>query len=111
MTFPPGGRWRAVAQQRRIVIESRTVTGEPCTFIVERQPDGPLLVSLHGTRDATMAPSREELTMLRSWRPVFICGRAALAHQLGARVLGAHVVVDPALSPTEVLVTAERVGS
>ncbi len=64
-----------------------------------------------GMRHATMAPSREELTMLRSWRPVFVCGRAALAHQFGARVLGAHVVIDRALSPTELLVTAERIAS
>ena len=47
----------------------------------------------------------------RTWRPVFTCGVAALVHQFGARELGAHVVIDPALPPTEVLVTAERVGS
>jgi hypothetical protein len=39
------------------------------------------------------------------------CGDGLMADQLGARELSAHVVVDPALPPTEVLVTAERVGS
>ncbi len=40
-----------------------------------------------------------------------ICGAAALAHQVGARQLGAHVVIDPVLPSAEVLVTAERIGS
>ncbi len=49
---------------RRAVIESRTVTGEACTIVVERRPDGPLLVGYHGPRHTPMAPSREEVTVL-----------------------------------------------
>ena len=64
MTFPSGRRWPAVPARRRTVIESRTPTGQPCTVIVERQPDGPLHVSVHGMQHATVAPSREEVTML-----------------------------------------------
>ncbi len=32
-----------------------------------------------------------------------------MAHQLGARELGAHVVVNPTLPPAEALVSAERI--
>ena len=39
-------------------------------------------------------------------RVLFTCGDGLMAHQLGARELGAQVVVDPTLPPAEVLVTA-----
>ena len=64
MTVPQVPRWPAVPVQRRTVIESRTVTGEACTIVVERRPDGPLLVGFHGPRHTPVAPSREEVTML-----------------------------------------------
>ncbi len=56
MTFRTRKPWPAVAEQRRYVIESRTANGEPCTVIVERQPEGPLLVSFHGAMRTTAAP-------------------------------------------------------
>lgn len=61
MTFGPRKRWPAVAERRRAVIACRTATGEACTLIVERQPDGPLLVSFHGAWRTTAAPCRNEL--------------------------------------------------
>lgn len=36
-------------------------------------------------------------------------GDGIMAHQLAARELGARVVVDRALPPTDVIVTAERI--
>ena len=56
--------WPAVAERRRKVIESRTATGEACTLIVERQADGPLIVSFHGAIRTTAAPSPHELDEL-----------------------------------------------
>ncbi len=56
--------WPPVSKLRRAVIESRTPSGEACTIVVERQPDGPLLrVVPRGVADhgGTLP---EELTML-----------------------------------------------
>lgn len=64
MTFGPRKRWPPIAERRRAVIASRTATGEPCTLIVERQPDGPLLVSFHGAWHTTAAPCPDELAAL-----------------------------------------------
>ena len=64
MTFRTRKPWPAVAEQRRYVIESRTANGEPCTVIVERQPEGPLLVSFHGAMRTTAAPDPVEATEL-----------------------------------------------
>lgn len=38
------------------------------------------------------------------------CGDGLMAHQVGAHRLGARVVVDPTLPPTEMLATAERIN-
>lgn len=42
-------------------------------------------------------------------RVLITCGDGVMAHQLGARELGAHVIIDPRLQRAEVHVTAERV--
>ncbi len=41
-------------------------------------------------------------------RVLISCGDGLMAHQLGARELAPHVVIDPTLPPAEVLVTAQR---
>ena len=64
VTFHPNRRWPAVACERRVVIPSRTEGGEDCTVIVLREEAGPLKVYFHGARQTSMAPSREEVTML-----------------------------------------------
>ncbi len=46
------------------MIESRTPSGEACTLIVERELDGPLLVSFHGAWRTTAAPCPEEAAAL-----------------------------------------------
>ncbi len=64
MTFRTRRPWPAVTEQHRAVIESRTASGEACTVVVVRQPDGPLIVSFHGAWKTTMAPDPEETTEL-----------------------------------------------
>lgn len=64
MTYRRRQCWPAVPQRVRRVIESRTASGEECTIIVERQADGPLLVSFHGAWRATAAPDPQELSEL-----------------------------------------------
>ena len=64
VTFRARQSWPAVAERRRFVIASRTATGEACTIIVERQPDGLLIVSFHGAWKTTMAPDPGELDEL-----------------------------------------------
>ena len=39
-------------------------SGEACNVIVERQPDGPLIVSFHGAWKTTMAPDPQEAAEL-----------------------------------------------
>lgn len=56
--------WPPVPERRRTVIESRTALGQPCTLIVERQADGPLIVSFHGGIRATAAPCPKEAAQL-----------------------------------------------
>ncbi len=51
-------------QRVRHVIATRTVTGEQCTLIVERQADGPLILSFHGGIRATAAPCPKEAAEL-----------------------------------------------
>ena len=53
-----------VAERRRKAIETRTASGEACTIVVERQPDGPLLVSFHGAWRTTAAPDPQEAAEL-----------------------------------------------
>ncbi len=48
------------------MIEPRTALGEACTLIVERQLDGPLLVSFHGAWGTTAAPCQEELALIEA---------------------------------------------
>lgn len=64
MTFHARRCWPAVAERVRNVIETRTASGETCTVIVEREADGPLLVSFHGAWHTTAAPCRDEATAL-----------------------------------------------
>ena len=64
MTFRARQCWPAITERRRFVIASRTASGEACTVIVERQADGPLIVSFHGAWKTTMAPDPPELDEL-----------------------------------------------
>ncbi len=64
MTFRARRPWPAITERRRCVVCTRTPSGEACTIIVERQPDGPLLVSFHGTLRTTAAPDPVEATEL-----------------------------------------------
>ena len=57
-------RWPAIAERRRHVVATRTPLGAPCTIVVERQPEGPLLVSFHGALRTTAAPDPDELAEL-----------------------------------------------
>ncbi len=60
MTFRARRPWPQIAERRRSVVCTRTATGEPCTIIGERQPDGPLTLSFHGALRTTAAPDPEE---------------------------------------------------
>ena len=64
VAFRARGSWPPVAERRRAVVSTRTPSGEACTIIVERQPDGPLLVSFHGAWRTTAAPSPDEFAEL-----------------------------------------------
>ncbi len=64
MSYRARQRWPAIPECRRALVESHSAAGETCTIIVERQPHGPLLVSLHGAWQTTVAPCPEELAGL-----------------------------------------------
>ena len=64
MTFRTRKQWPAIAERRRFVVCTRTASGEPCNIIVEREADGPLLVSFHGAWRTTAAPDPQELDEL-----------------------------------------------
>ena len=64
VTFRPRQRWPAIAERRRSVVCTRTASGEACTIIIERQPDGPLIVSFEGAWRTTAAPDPQELDEL-----------------------------------------------
>ncbi len=62
-TTPNRPRWPAIAEHRRVVVPTRTATGEPCTLIVERDESG-LILSFHGALRTTAAPCPAELAEL-----------------------------------------------
>ena len=64
VAFRPRQPWPPVAERRRAVVNTRTASGEECTIIVERQVDGPLIVSFHGAMRTTAAPDPTELDEL-----------------------------------------------
>ena len=64
VTYRARRPWPAIAERRRSVVCTRTATGEACTIVVERQPDGPLLVSFHGAWRTTAAPDPQEAAEL-----------------------------------------------
>lgn len=64
MVFRPRQPWPPVAERRRAVVNTRTPSGEECTIIIERDVNGPLIVSFHGALRATAAPDPTELDEL-----------------------------------------------